>query len=297
MHVRAKLSFMLSTAAVLGLVAAGSMVGLAREHKHKPARAVEEAPPAAAPATAPSPAPALPERIVWKADGAAMVRVAAGPFLMGGVKNENEKPRRSVTLPDYYIDRTEVSFGRYLHFCKETGRQPPVSILLMKTVPESVLMLPAENVTWDDADAYCKWAGKRLPGEAEWEKACAGPSGREFAWGNGWNGSVCTNRTNSGDHATAVGSRPGCISPYGAMDMSGNVWEWTADWYKAYPGSKLKFDMTGTERVVKGGSFFYSIYLLRCADRYHLPPDDISDQNGFRCVVTPGKDFADRIGG
>jgi iron(II)-dependent oxidoreductase len=236
----------------------------------------------------------FPERITWKADGAVMVKVAAGAFMMGGTKNENEKPRRSETLPLYYLDRTEVSFRQYLNFCSRTGRRPPVSITLMGQVPEAVLSLPAANVTWDDADSYCRWAGKRLPAEAEWEKACAGESGREYPWGNGWNGSACVNRTNSNNRAAPVGSHPGCQSPYGALDLAGNVWEWTADWYKAYPGSPLKFDLTGQERVVKGGSFFYSIYLLRCADRYHLPPDDFSDQNGFRCAVTPGPDFFEK---
>jgi len=239
----------------------------------------------------------LPDRVVWKADGMVMIKVSAGPFMMGGSKNENEKPRHKVTLPTYYMDRTEVTWRQYLTFCKQSGYQVPVNLRFGQTFPPSKLEHPVANVTVMDAEAYCKWAGKRLPTEAEWEKACAGPGGRQYPWGNGWSGSACTNRTNSGDRTTPVGSRPACKSQYGIMDLGGNVWEWTADWYKSYPGGPFTFDFTGKKRVVKGGSYFYSIYLLRCADRYNLPPDDFSGHGGFRCVATPGEGFSEKTGG
>jgi len=245
--------------------------------------------------TAPDRPAQLPPRARWKKDGAIVVLIPAGPFMMGSVKNENEKPRREMTLPDYYLDLTEVTYAQYLKFCEETKRRPPVSVLLQTPFPDSLMNHPAATVTWEDAEAYCRWAGRRLPGEAEWEKACAGPSGRTYPWGHGWNGSACVNRTNSGDRAAAVGSRPACQSPYGILDLAGNVWEWTADWYRSYPGAPLDFDFTGEQRVVRGGAFFYSIDLLRCSARHTLPPDDASDHGGFRCAVTPGDDFFERI--
>lgn len=237
----------------------------------------------------------LPNQVRWKADGSIMVKVPAGSFTMGGTRNENEKPPHRVSLDTYYIDRTEVTFQRYLTFCRETGHRPPVVFFTTRPFPAAALQYPVTHVNWDDAVSYCKWAGKRLPSEAEWEKACAGPQGREFPWGNGWSASACTNRTNSGDHTSPVGSKPACKSPCGAMDMGGNVWEWTEDWYKSYPGSEFGFDYTGEKKVARGGCYFYSIYLLRCAARQDLPPDDASETNGFRCVVTPDENFSEKI--
>lgn len=237
----------------------------------------------------------LPARLRWKADGALMVKVPAGEFTMGASKNANEKPPHKVKLETFYIDRTEVTFKRYIKFCKETGRQLPVDVLLSDTFPEERLRHPVANVTWKDARAYCKWAQKRLPSEAEWEKACGGKQNLAYPWGNGWNQSACTNRINSNDHTTPAGARDSCKSPCGAMDMAGNVWEWTADWYKSYPGAPFRFDYTGKKKVARGGAFFYSIDLLRCASRHPLPPDDFSDHGGFRCVVSPGKDFREKI--
>lgn len=245
--------------------------------------------------SSPLPTGSLPAYVRWKADGAAMARVPAGSFSMGGTKNENEKPVHSVKLPLYYIDLTEVTHRQYLYFCNQSGHRPPVTFLYTQPFPEEKMDHPVANVTWADAVAYCGWAGKRLPTEAEWEKACAGPKSLEYPWGNGWSASACTNRINSSDRTSRVGSMPKCKSPYGAYDMAGNVWEWTADWYKSYPGAPFSFDYTGTKRVAKGGAYFYSIFLLRCANRHPLPPDDFSDPGGFRCVVTPGNDFKSRI--
>ena len=242
----------------------------------------------------PAPPGPLPDRVRWNADGSIMVKVGAGSFMMGSSRTEAEKPRRSVELPLYYIDLTEVTYRQYLAFCSRTGRKPPVTLVYVKPFPEEMNYHPVSNVNWDDADAYCRWAGKRLPSEAEWEKACAGDKGQVYPWGNGWNASACTNRTNSGDRTTRAGARSSCKSPFGLYDMAGNVWEWTADWYRSYPGAPLQFDYTGTKRVARGGAFFYSIDLLRCANRYPLPPDDVSDHGGFRCAATPGPDFHDK---
>ncbi len=237
----------------------------------------------------------LPPVVQWNADGSYMIKIDEGPFMMGSSKRENEKPRHKEVLPVYYIDRTEVTFYQYLTFCKDTGRKPPAPLFYKKPFPREMLSHPVSHVSFDDANAYCEWSGKRLPTEAEWEKACAGPEGRTYPWGNGWRASACTNRTNSGDCTTPAGGRSSCKSPYGVMDMAGNLWEWTDGWYKSYPGADFTFDYTGEKRVTRGGCFFYSIELLRCSARRDLPPDDASETNGFRCALTPCKDFAEKI--
>lgn len=237
----------------------------------------------------------LPAQARWRTDGAEVVLVPGGVFPMGSEKTEAEKPRHPVVLPPYYLDRTEVSWRRYLRFCEATGRRPPVNLAYEKNWPEEKMDWPVVNVTWDDAEAYCRWAGRRLPTEAEFEKACAGDKGRVYAWGNDWDAAACTSRINSNDHPSPVAGRPRCQGPYGHFDLSGNVWEWTADWYKSYPGSRLDFDFTGEQRVAKGGAYFYSIDLLRCASRYPLRPENFTEHGGFRCAASPGPGFAEKI--
>ena len=270
---------------VLALAWAAGHGGRAEDQGPKPGEKV------AGPGTASG---ELPSRVRWKADAMIMVKVPAGPFWMGSNQMEAEKPRRQENLPVYYLEQTEQTFRNYLVFCQQTGRQPPVLVLLNKPFPEELMDHPVSDVSGDDADAYCRWAGKRLPTEAEFEKACAGEKGQTYCWGNNWDPNACTNRINSGDQTTRVGARPSCKSPYGIMDLSGNVWEWTTDWYKSYPGAPLQFDYTGSQRVARGGAFFYSIDLLRCANRYPLPPDNIAEQGGFRCAATPDQGFAEK---
>ena len=151
--------------------------------------------------------------------------------------------------------------------------------------------LPVGGINWFNADSYCKWRSARLPTEAEWEKAARGPNGLEFPWGNEWDEKI----TNTGDDAewedgiAPVGSYPGNKSPYGAYDMSGNVWEWVSDWYDAYPGSDYKLDTFGKlNRVIRGGGGgigHYAIsYFFRGATRQFSEPEMESDDVGFRCA-------------
>jgi len=151
--------------------------------------------------------------------------------------------------------------------------------------------LPVTSVTWFDADSYCRWRGARLPSEAEWEKAARGAAGQEFPWGDVWDPDI----TNMGENVmaeegvVAVGSFPNNASPYGVYDMSGNVWEWTHDWYEAYPDSPFSSLEYGEKfKVARGGGGGIGHYSLsvffRAALRSPMEPNSLGDDAGFRCV-------------
>ncbi|MGC8926285.1 MAG: formylglycine-generating enzyme family protein, partial [Calditerrivibrio sp.] len=147
---------------------------------------------------------------------------------------------------------------------------------------------PINCVDWNQANAYCQWAGKQLPTEAQWEKAARGTDGRIYPWGNDWDASkACFNQSST----CAVGSYPQGASPYGVMDMAGNVWDWCADWYdENYYASSPDHNPTGPDsgqyRVVRGGSWGLDITMrLRASYRwYSVPSGGYVDFDGFRCV-------------
>ncbi len=228
-------------------------------------------------------------------DGAEMILIPAGEFLMGSTDADKyatdaEKPQRTVYLDAYYIYKTEVTVAQYRKFCTSTNRNMP-------TEPSWKWQdnHPIVNVSWNDAKAYVDWAGVKLPTEAQWEKAARGGDGRIYPWGFSWDKIKCANYTNSGaDNTTSgthqVGSFPTGASPYGVMDMSGNTYEWCADWYgadyyKNAPAKNPTGPVAENYRVLRGGSWNYlDGYYFRGAFRYIINPYDDYNYIGFRCT-------------
>jgi formylglycine-generating enzyme required for sulfatase activity len=219
-------------------------------------------------------------------DRAEMVLVPAGEFWMGSDESADEQPRHRVGLDAYYIDKYEVTNAFYKRFMEATGRAAPGYWNNTSFNGESQ---PVVGVSWHDADAYCKWAGKRLPTEAEWEKAARGTDGRKYPWGEQWDSS----RANAGDKlgkTAPVGSYPSGASPYGVHDMAGNVWEWVADWYdkdyyKRSPERNPTGPDSGWNKVLRGGSWYDDpFFALRTASRGNVTPVLRNDLIGFRCA-------------
>jgi serine/threonine-protein kinase len=208
------------------------------------------------------------ERIIWKQDGKEMVRVPAGKFLYGDEKEERE-------LPEFWIDKTPVTNAEYAQFVDATGHDPPLR-WKGKTPSKDIADRPVTYVSWHDAAAYAEWAGKQLPTEEEWEKAARGTDGREYPWGNQKPTPELCNFGMKEWSATSVGKySPQGDSPYGCVDMAGNVWEWTAsEWGKESP-----------DRVVRGGTFDDNQWNVRCTYRFHWSSDYRSKRLGFRVVV------------
>jgi formylglycine-generating enzyme required for sulfatase activity len=220
-----------------------------------------------------------------------MVQVPAGEFMMGCNEqvdkqcHPDEKPYHKVYLDAYYIDKYDVTQGEY-NQCVSTGRCKENTLAPADFTGDRQ---PVVDVSWDDANTYCQWAGKRLPTEAEWEKAARGTDGRVYPWGN----SLDTSRANYNStlgKTSNVGSYPSGASPYGALDMAGNVFNWVADWfdehyYQDSPSKNPKGPDSGTERVLRGGCWTTS-YLgdLRSSDRIRYSPTDRSGSFGFRCL-------------
>ena len=199
-----------------------------------------------------------------------MVFVPAGTFIMGSdMGDKDESPQHEVLLSGFWIDKFEVTNTEFNIFDSSF------------TFPEGKEINPA-LVTWEQADAYATWAGKRLPNEEEWEKAARGTDGRIFPWGNYWDVTMT-----AWDDASPIGKVSAGASPYGCLDMAGNVWEWTSSWYNPYPGNDFANPAYGEKyKVIRGGAEFNNRSFFRCAHRYYLPPDSkiVGYKVGFRCV-------------
>ncbi len=223
-----------------------------------------------------------------------LVHILAGEFLMGSDPKKDkdaydeEQPQHTVYLPEYYIAKTPVTNAQYAVFAKITNRRTP---------PGGKEHHPVVDVSWRDAMAYCQWlaeaTGKayRLPSEAEWEKAARGTDGRIWPWGNE---PPDENRCNFGmkvGDTTPVGQHsPQGDSPYGCVDMAGNVWEWTSSLYKGYPydpeDGREEQEGSG-DRTLRGGSWGYDLRGARVSVRDNYHPDGFGNLVGFRVVVAP----------
>jgi serine/threonine-protein kinase len=268
-------------------------------------------------------------------DGMVMVFVPAGDFLMGSdpVKDVNtapeEQPQHTINLKDYWIDQTDVTNAMYAAFVQATGyktdaekggwgwaftnnawnkvngadwQHPQGTGSSLQGLDNHPVVL----VSWADSQAYCKWAGRRLPTEAEWEKAARGTDGRLFPWGDQPPAANLLNfadknlpldwtdkSANDGYEFTSpVGNYPAGASPYGALDMAGDAIQWVADWFSAkyYPTSPMDNPTgpaSGDSHVVRGGSWTNDLISVRSASRSGDIPDERSASLGFRCAVSP----------
>jgi formylglycine-generating enzyme required for sulfatase activity len=231
-------------------------------------------------------------------DGAPIVFVPAGEFTMGGDLLPNQRPIHTVSLDAFWIDRYEVTNMLFQKCVAAQHCQTPSEIYSDRhpngyyNNPEFA-DFPMASVAWADADQYCRWAGKRLPTEAEWEKAARGSDARLFPWGNTFDPDRANSAFNLDLVTTAVDSHPTGASPYGAQDMAGNVWEWVADWYdETYytrsPNLNPSGPLTGTLRVARGGGYGSYDTILRSTTRRELSPDDRASFIGFRCARSIG---------
>ena len=215
---------------------------------------------------------------------------------MGSTETAGEGPPHRVRLSPCWIARTEVTNQQYRRFLAETGH-PPTTLATEDRFNRDDQ--PVVGADWEDAAAYCRWAGGRLPTEAEWEFAARGTDGRRYPWGNAEpspSQAVFLLDFLKGE-AAPVGSTPGDTSPFGVMDLAGNVTEWCADWFAPYasdtgtPPADPKGPPAGTLRVRRGGTYWYAAAGLRTTQRYSSPPAPILSRRyiGFRYVVdAPG---------
>jgi formylglycine-generating enzyme required for sulfatase activity len=228
-----------------------------------------------------------------------MCSIPAGPFMMGCNKAVDtgcftmEGPYHRVTVSAFKIDKYEVTAEDYKACVTAGGCTPTNTGSAYNYDRLGGENHPINGVDWNQAKAYCAWAGKRLPTEAEWEKAARGTDGRRYPWGNNsldCDHAVMSTKVCSNTGTAPVGSKSLGASPYGALDMSGNVWEWVEDWYHStYTGAPSDGSAwvtpTGTSRVLRGGSWGIGpTGFLRVSARYDNDPTLRNCPVGFRCA-------------
>lgn len=232
---------------------------------------------------------------VWQKDDSIMVYVPAGEFLMGSEDGDpDEQPTREIYLDAYYIDKYEVAWRQW----KRSGlpySEVPNSRRDYPEAPDWGIVddHPVTNVSWIYAARFAHWAGKNLPTEAQWEKAARGTDGNVYPWGNASPSAataVWRDKANAARSTSAVSCCDAGASPYGALNMAGNVYEWCADTYSAgaytqMPTHNPLHNEPSPYRVLRGGAFLLQARDLRAALRYRLYPEDRADYIGMRAVV------------
>jgi formylglycine-generating enzyme required for sulfatase activity len=241
-------------------------------------------------------------------DGMTLLYVPAGEFTMGSdTDNSWEKPAHTVSLGAFWIDQTEITNEMYSKCVTAAACQAPKETNSYRRPTyygnKNYDEYPVIEVNWSMASAYCEWVGRRLPTEAEWEKAARGPDGNIYPWGNDSDGllaNFCDGSCpipnsftpNDGYAETSpVGSYPNGVSPYGALDMAGNVLEWVNDWYSgtyysSSPSSNPEGPDSGQYRVLRGGAWSTSVSIIRSAWRGRYVPTDTDYDIGFRCAMS-----------
>ena len=220
-----------------------------------------------------------------------MALVPAGEFTMGSTMSADEKPVHRVYLNAFSMDKYHVTVGQYAKYLEATDKEAPPEWEIMNQPRHQ--KRPVVNVSWFDAATYCKWAGKRLPTEAEWEKAARGTDGRLYPWGNEAPTRLHANfgKKEWANHMALVpvGMFEMGKSPYGIYDMAGNAWEWVNDWYdhdyyKKSPAKNPQGPTKGKSKVVRGGNWLYVQEFLRSSFRYNAEPSSRQFGYGFRCA-------------
>lgn len=222
-----------------------------------------------------------------------MVFVSAGEFTMGSNDYDDEKPPHTVYLDEFWMDKYEVTNALYKR-CVNAGKcsaPNPTSSFTRNSYYGNIQFdnYPVIYVSWNDANAYCAWAGKKLPAEAQWEKVARGTDARIYPWGNTFDKDKLNSDEGGKGDTTAVGSYPTGASPYSAMDMAGNVWEWVADWYDAQyyrntPTRNPTGPTSGTSHVLRGSGWFSYSDRMRVPRRFGYAPSDRTSNIGFRCA-------------
>ena len=257
--------------------------------------------------------PAAGTEIVHPADRAIMVYVPAGPFVMGidadGARRlaaslgeadyhkfamEQWFPQRRVHVDGYFIDKYEVTYEQWNRYTAATGYRPKLSKGPREAAEGKMDVYPVAQITWAEAQQYANWARKRLPSEAQWEKAARGTDGRWYPWGNepprGERG-VFPDAQGKPTISQPVGSRPAGASPYGCLDMSGNMYEWTSEWMEPYannPEHERVMAIGGHKfGCLRGGSFYHAMHALSCPKRFGFEPQETYYHVGFRTVWEP----------
>jgi formylglycine-generating enzyme required for sulfatase activity len=227
-----------------------------------------------------------------------LVKVNGGTFQMGSTKGQaDERPVHEVTLSDFFIARTETTNADFAKFVEATGAAVPRDPGWGGDYADyfkTKLDYPVVNVSWQEAGEFCKWAGLRLPTEAEWEFAARGPDSTPFPWGDESPGEGGTWRAVHGvaedgyAQTAPVASLEDGVSACGAFDMAGNVWEWTADGYTSKYAGSPRTDpepAPGNRKVLRGGSCTSKAGDVRSANRYNLAATDRKRNVGFRCAA------------
>ncbi|MBL8206270.1 MAG: SUMF1/EgtB/PvdO family nonheme iron enzyme [Blastocatellia bacterium] len=224
------------------------------------------------PASPPAQIPETPEGMVY---------IPGGTFRMGVDEGDSyESPAHEVTIPAFFMDRTEVTNAQYADFVKATNHAPPPE-WKDGQAPPATDKLPVVNVSWQDAIDYATWAGKRLPTEAEWEYAAKANDNRRYPWGPNWDATKANTGESNLNHPIEADSYTKAANPLGLLNMAGNVWEWVAGEVTSYKDANL---ILAPGKVIRGGAFYAPKERATTTYRGFAPPDKQAAGIGFRCV-------------